>query len=81
MFEQTDTVDAQQEPRKVRLDDEQMETLSEALTIAGVSMRNAAALARALDEPFTAGICEERAQRFEQLLALGEGVTRVTVRF
>lgn len=81
MYEQTETVDTQGEPTKVRLTDEQMETLAEALTIAGVSMRSAASLARALEDSFVAQACDRRAERFEDLLALGRGVTRVTVRF
>jgi hypothetical protein len=81
MYEQTETVDAQTEPRKVRLDDEQVKTLADALVLAGVAMRNAAAVAEALEDPFIARQCVERAERFETLLALGEGVTRVTVRF
>lgn len=74
-------VESEPESRKIRLNDEQMETLSDALKVAGASMRGAALLADAIGETFTARLAEERAERFEELLALGEGITRVTVRF
>ena len=69
------------DPRKVRLDDDQMETLADALKVAAAAMHGASLLADSLGETFTARIATERAEQFEQLLVLGEGVTRVTVRF
>jgi Arc/MetJ family transcription regulator len=68
-------------PVKIRLDDSQMETLSDALKVAGAAMRGAALVADAVGERFTADIANGRAEEFEQLLALGEGITRITVRF
>ena len=69
------------EPVKVRLDDDQMDTLREALKVAAAAMTGAALLADALGESFTARRCEEDARRFEDLWQQGAGVTRITVRF
>ncbi len=82
MTAQTETVDAQpQDPRKVRLTGDQIDDLAEARRIAAVSMRNSATLAEALDDRFVAQACIARAEKFESMLAEGQGLTRITVRF
>lgn len=68
------------DPTKVRLTDEQMTTLRDALKVAAAAMHGSADIARSLGDSFIASQAENRAEEFESLLTLGEGVTRVTVR-
>jgi hypothetical protein len=65
---------------KIRLNEEQMATLSEALRIAAVATYAAADLAEGVLDMVNAGALRDQAEDFELLLGYADQVERITVR-